>query len=101
MFVADVGLCEDEGVVGVDCTVGNPVLLGESGGAVDNELGGLAVVGGGGLHLHCIVAVAEFRQAEAPGDLQLVDLVEDPGVAGGVQCDDGAAWVGVGVPKRL
>ena len=71
-------------------TVGNPVFLGEGARSVDNELLGLLVIGGGGLHLGGIVAVTQFGEAETPGDLQLVQLLEDPFMAFGVQGVDGS-----------
>ena len=42
---------------------------------VHDELLGLGVVGGGGLHLHGVVAVAELGQPEAANILQVVDTV--------------------------
>ena len=40
-----------------------------------DELLGLGVVGGRGLHLHGVVAVSELGQSEAANILQVVDTV--------------------------
>ena len=51
------------------------LLLCEGVRGVHDELLGLGVVGGGGLHLHGVVAVAELGQPEAANILQIVDTV--------------------------
>ena len=49
-------------VMGVDGTVGYPVLLSQRGGRVDDELLAVRVVFRRGLHLNSIVAVAQLSQ---------------------------------------
>ena len=46
--------------------------------SINDELLGLGVVDGRGLHLDCVVAVAEFREAEASDVVEVVDAVEVP-----------------------
>ena len=50
--------------------------LGQGVGRVDDELLGLVVVGGGGLHLHGVVAVPELGQAEAADVIEIVDTLK-------------------------
>jgi hypothetical protein len=57
---------------------------------VYNKLFGLLVVGGGGLHLDRVVAVAQLREAEAAHVREVVHLVHEGAVAVGVQGDQGA-----------
>ena len=40
-----------------------------------DELLGLGIVGGGGFHLHGVVAVTELSQPEAANILQVVDTI--------------------------
>ena len=51
------------------------LLLCEGVRGVHDELLGLGVVGGGSLHLHGVVAIAELGQPEAAHILQVVDTV--------------------------
>jgi hypothetical protein len=69
----------------MDGPVGDPVFLCEGGWGVDGELLGGGVVGGGGLHFDGVVAVAELGEAEAAGNLEFVELLEDLVVWVGVQ----------------
>ena len=46
--------------------------------SINDELLGLGVVDGRGLHLDCVVAVAELREAEASDVVEVVDAVEVP-----------------------
>ena len=91
MLSLDVGLGEDEGVVGVDCSVGDPVLLGGHWGTVDDKLLGFFVVVGSRFHFYGVVAVAEFCQAETASYVQTVNLVEYPAVPVGVESHDGTS----------
>lgn len=72
IFALDYGLGKDKSHIGMDSTIGNPILLGESGGAVDNKLLCLFVIGGSSLHFHCVIAISELSQAEASGNLESV-----------------------------
>ena len=53
--------------------MGGEYYLGQGVGRVHNELLGLVVVGGGGLHLHGVVAVPELCQAEAADVIKIVN----------------------------
>lgn len=57
MFPLDVGLGEDKGVVGVDCSVGDPILLGGHRRAIDHKLFLLLIIVSSGLHLDSIIAI--------------------------------------------
>lgn len=57
---------------------------------MNNKLFGLLIVGGGGLHLDRVVAVAQLSEAEAAHVRQVVHLVHEGAVAVGVQGDQGA-----------
>jgi hypothetical protein len=73
MLALDVGLRENKGVVGMDSSVGDPVFLGEDGGAVDDKLFCFVVIGGSCLHLNRVVAVAQLSQTETSCDFKRVD----------------------------
>uniref|UniRef100_A0A1I8IQ36 RING-type domain-containing protein n=1 Tax=Macrostomum lignano TaxID=282301 RepID=A0A1I8IQ36_9PLAT len=65
LLAVDAQLGEHNAVLGVQSTIGDPVLLRQRRRAVDNEFTSLGIVLGRGLHLHGVVAVAQLRQAEA------------------------------------
>ena len=46
-------------------TIGDPILLRECRGGVDHELLSFLIVLSSGLHLDCVVAIAELCEAEA------------------------------------
>ena len=68
-----VQLGKHDNVLGVTSPVRDPVLLRQRGRGVDDQLVRFFVVGGGGLHLDGVVAVAQLSQAEAANVGQLVD----------------------------
>ena len=57
--------------------IGDPVLLAQVCGAVHDEFTCLLVVSDSGLHLHCIITIAKFSEAEAANCLQLINLIEE------------------------
>lgn len=57
-------------------TVSDPVLLSEWVRRVDNELLGVGVVRGGGLHLHSIVAEAQLCQSKTTNIIEIVDTFQ-------------------------
>lgn len=58
LLAMDDGLGKYHSIVGMHGPIGDPVLLGQSGRRVDDELTGQLVPGGGGLHFDGIVAIA-------------------------------------------
>ena len=73
----DVELGEDDDVVGVERAVGNPILLSERRGRVDDQLVRLFVIHGRRLHLHRVVTITQLGQAEATDILQRVDAFQE------------------------
>ena len=69
-------LSHDHDVLGVHGTVGDPVLLGEGVRRVDDELLGVGVVRGSGLHLHGVVAIAKLCQSKTTNIIEIVDTVQ-------------------------
>ena len=68
-------LSEHDDVLGMAGPVGDPVLLGQRGGGVHDQLVCLGVIGGGGLHLHGVVAIPELCQAEAANVIEIVNAL--------------------------
>ena len=81
MFILDVGLSEDKSVVGMDCSIGNPILLWSNGRTVDNKFFSLLVIVSSSLHLDCVIAVSELSQAKAASYFKTVNLIENPFVS--------------------
>ena len=61
VFAMDDESGEDNAVMRVDGSVGDPILSCGGIRRVNNELIGLSIVGRGGLHFDCVVAVAQAR----------------------------------------
>ena len=66
-------LGHDDGVFGVDGTVGDPILLCERMRGVDNDFISFLVVDGRRFHLNGIVAITEFGESEAANVVQCVN----------------------------
>lgn len=57
MLAFDIGLSENECIVGMNCAISDPVLLGKDRGTVDYELCSGGIVCSSSLHLHSVVAI--------------------------------------------
>eukprot|EP01137_Pigoraptor_chileana_P037394 Opistho-2@34399 len=73
----DLKLSKHNDPLGVDCAVGDPVLLGKGIGRVDDKLARLLVVLSSRLHLNGVVAIAELGEAKASDFAEVVDAIEE------------------------
>jgi len=71
------GLCEDDSMVGMTCTVGDPILLTLCGWAINNEFIIRFIECSSGLHFWCIITITKFCEAEAAYMLKGVDLIHE------------------------
>lgn len=78
MFPFDIGLSEDESVVGMHCTIGNPILLGGHSRAVNDKLLSLLIIVRSSLHLDCIISISKLGQTETASYFKTVNFIKDP-----------------------
>ena len=77
ILAIDDGLGEDDGIVGMACTVRDPELLGQSRWRVNLKFLSLGVIDSRRLHLWRIVTIAELSEAEAPHVFQIGDFLHE------------------------
>ena len=85
VFAINYGLRKNNGPICMACTIGDPVLLTLWSWAIDGELFLAGIIDSCGLHLWCIVSVAQLCEAETSHDLKRINLLHKWQVSLGVQ----------------
>jgi len=91
IFTFDDRLGKHNGPVSVTSTIGDPVFLGRCCRGLDCECLRCLVEDCGGLHLGCIISIAELSETEAAHIGQGINLVHEGQMSIGVQSHEGSS----------